>query len=157
MAASLTRIENPLDLCLEAHKPSPPGPLQAWASSSIGRALGMAIAENMLDGLTPGDFAVYIFALLSYYRNWHATEVFVPARDQEDYLSDLTRSDMIDIEANGMVLERVAFLVIHACRSLLPKILLVPYLRPYSLDACSLDNVFTRKPSTAYERFSGSL
>ncbi|KAJ3562290.1 hypothetical protein NPX13_g8619 [Xylaria arbuscula] len=101
-------IENPLDLCLEANKPSPSRHLRAWASSSTGRAFGMAIADTILDELTPGDFAVYIFALLSYYRNRHATKVFVPARDQEDYLSELTRFDMVDIEANGMVLERVA-------------------------------------------------
>ncbi|KAI1357200.1 hypothetical protein F5Y08DRAFT_353875 [Xylaria arbuscula] len=129
-------IENPLDLCLEANKPSSSRHLRAWASSSTGRAFGMAIADTILDELTPGDFAVYIFALLSYYRNRHATKVFVPVRDQEDYLSELTRFDMVDIEANGMVLERVAFSVIHACRSLLPKVLLVPYLRPYQLDAC---------------------
>ncbi|KAI0525810.1 hypothetical protein F5B22DRAFT_633218 [Xylaria bambusicola] len=123
-------IENPLDLCLEANKPSPSRHLRAWASSSTGRAFGMAIADTMLDELTPGDFA--------------------------DYLSELTRFDMVDIEANGMVLERVAFSVIHACRSLLPKVLFVPYLRPYQLDACM---EYSRSTSTldmyCYEAVDG--
>lgn len=95
----------------------------------------MAIAETMLEESTPGDFSVYVFALLSYYRNLHTNEALFPIRDCKDYFPELTEFDMVDIEANGMVLERVAISVIHICRSLLPKILFVPYLRPYQLDA----------------------
>ena len=44
---------------------------------------------------------------------------------------------MVDYtERNGKVLERVAFSVMHICRSLLPGIASVPYLRPHQLDSC---------------------
>src|SRR6266566_152168 len=64
-------------------------------------------------------------------------QVFVPVRDCKDYLSEIAKFSMVDdAERNGKVLERVAFSVIHVCRSLLPGIANVPYLRPYQLDSC---------------------
>ncbi|KAI1159443.1 hypothetical protein F5B18DRAFT_664520 [Nemania serpens] len=122
MDYSLFLIENPLDLCFEANKLVLSERLRIWAASSTGRAFGMAIAEAMLEELTPA---------------------FFPIRDCKDYLSELTEFDMVDIKANGVVSERVAISVIHICRSLFPKILFVPYLQPYQLDAYIVRSTLT--------------
>lgn len=90
----------------------------------------------MLDELAPEDFVLSVFALLSYYRNLYHTQVFVPITDCEDYLSEFANFRIVGTESNGRVLERVVFSVIHACRSLLPGVLAIPYLRLYQFDAC---------------------
>ncbi|KAI1317429.1 hypothetical protein F5Y16DRAFT_419628 [Xylariaceae sp. FL0255] len=127
-------IENPLQLCLHTNKPGESERLRMWASTSTGRALGRATACTILDELTPVDFVLHVFALLSYYRNRHDTDIFIPIKQCDNYVSAITEFNAIDDEANGRVLERVAFSVIHACRCLLPEMLRIPYLRPYQLD-----------------------
>ena len=100
----------------------------------MGHSVGQIIARNLLDKLSPEDFVLNVFTLLSYYRNLHKTPVFIPNKDYNDYLSKFTTFDTVDNEENGRILERIAFSVIHICRSLFPDILAVPYLCPCQLD-----------------------
>ena len=124
-----------LYICLNTNfQVRPPEDLQAWACAGLGRSFGRAIARNLLDELPPDTFVLNVFALLSYYRILHKTTVFIPIKDCDDYLSKFTVFDEVDNEENGRILERVAFSVIHVCRSLFPDFLAVPYFCPSQLD-----------------------
>jgi len=125
-----------LNLCFKTNNPgSHSEDLSAWASSDSGRAFGISAARNLLNKSTPESFVLSVLTLLSYYRTLNGTQVFVPPADCEDYLSEFVNFDNLE-NGNGRVLERVAFSVINACRSLLPGVLTIPYLRPYQLDTC---------------------
>ncbi|KAK3937313.1 hypothetical protein QBC46DRAFT_366286 [Diplogelasinospora grovesii] len=112
---NLARLENffQLYLCFNTNKPgSTSEALGTWATTESGRAFAAAMTDNLLGDLPPEE-------------------------DCEDYLYEFTKFSMVsNAEHNGRVLERVAYSVIHVCRSLLPDVVAVPYLRPYQLDSC---------------------
>ncbi|KAJ9129614.1 hypothetical protein NKR23_g12499 [Pleurostoma richardsiae] len=124
-----------LCLCIKTNNPNISSePLMEWAADIFGRAIGSAMAGKLLDELDPEDFVLLVFALLSYYRNLHKTQVFAPIEDCDNYLSEFINLGTLDSERNGRILERVAYSVTQACRSLHPLVLTIPFLRPYQFD-----------------------
>lgn len=85
--------------------------------------------------LSPDEFMLTLFALLSTYRILNQKQPFNPARRSKSYLTGLQELGRGgNIEDAGSLLERVAHSAIKIGRSLGLPLLSISYLRPYQLD-----------------------
>lgn len=133
------------NLCFDSNVPSyDVSDAAFWAKSDDGSMFHTAMMTRLAADLTPDEFILTILALLSYYRMLNWNQVFVPAKDCNEFLSGCWNpNDFGNLEQNGSLMERVAFAVIGIGASFRSAVLNVPYLRPYQLSVCMENNIST--------------
>lgn len=120
--------------------------LKSWAISDCGSAFRSEMLDRLDEELSPEEFMLTIYALLSYYRALNWLQVIPPADDCDIFLSGPGNLDGIDnYELKGRLMERVAFSVTTIATALRPALFIVRYLRPYQLANCMVHNMSTSR------------
>lgn len=123
------------NICYDANHQSGRSSLDEWVLGITGYAFSVDLGRKLIGQLSPDEFILTLFALLSYYRILNRRKAFEPTYNSNGYLAGLEKLGQGGtIDDTGGLLECVVHSVIKIGGSLRPALLDVSYLQPYQLD-----------------------